>query len=250
MTAALRASQPVLAAALDIKQGPQMAKAFGPETVGVTTDGTIQERAEMMLAVDESVGRLVQALEERGLRENTLVVFMSDNSYFFGEHGLGVERRLPYEESVKSPLIVSHPASTAPGLSVGEFALSIDVAPTVLQAAGMDVPGRMQGRSLLPLLHGRKPRWRESFLMEYYAHDNPFPWMVDLDYRAVRFGRHKYVRWIRKDDAEELYDLEADPFEQRNLAAAATHAPVLAQARQVMASRVLETLGLPAPKGA
>jgi arylsulfatase A-like enzyme len=249
MTAALRASQPVLAASLDIKQGPQMTKAFGPEVVGPTTDATIQARAEMMLAVDESVGRLVAALEQRALRENTLVVFMSDNGYFFGEHGLGVERRLPYEESVKSPLIVSHPASIAPGLSVGDFALSIDVAPTVLQAAGLAVPGRMQGRSLLPLLHGQKPRWRDSFLMEYYAHDNPFPWMVDLDYRAVRMGRHKYVRWIRKDDAEELYDLEVDPYEQRNLAGGATHAAVLAEARQVMASLVLETLGLPSPRG-
>ena len=93
----------------------------------------------------------------------------------------------------------------------------------------------MQGRSLLPLLHRRKPRWRDAFLIEYYAHDNPFPWLADLDYRAVRMGRYKYVRWIRRDDAEELYDLEADPFEQRNLAGVPAHAAVLSRARRRLA---------------
>lgn len=173
---------------------------------------------------------------------------MSDNGYFFGEHGLGVERRLPYEESVKSPLIISHPASIEPGSVIRDFALSIDMAPTIVAAAGAQIPGRMQGRSLLPLLYGQKAPWRDSFLVEYYAHDNPFPWIVNLDYRLVRMGRYKYVRWIRKDDAEELYDLEADPFERRNLAGASTHSAVLGEARELMSSLVLETLGLPAPR--
>ena len=144
---------------------------------------------------------------------------MSDNGSFFGEHGLSVERRFPYEESIKCPLIISHRgANPEPVAAVDTFALSVDIAPTLLEAAGAAIPGRIQGRSLLPCAGEFARVSRDAFLVEYYGHENPFPWIANIDYRAVRFGRYKYIRWLREDDAHELYDLDADPFELRNIA--------------------------------
>lgn len=244
LTAEVRDNQPVIAAAMDVKNSDQMTSQFGADFLGVSQE-TIQDRAEMMLAVDEGVGRFVAALEEKKLFENTLFIFMSDNGYFFGEHGLSLERRMPYEESIKCPLIISHPAAIAPGTLIDDFALSIDIAPTVVAAAGAPVPQRMQGRALQPLLAGKAGDWRSSFLVEYYSHDNPFPWTARLDYRAVREGPYKYVRWIREDDAEELYHLETDPYERRNIAGEADKAGVLGRMRDLTSKFALDSLGLP-----
>jgi N-acetylglucosamine-6-sulfatase len=243
-TQAVRDNQPIVAAALDARKDPLMQKNFGA-TEGITPDEEIQARAEMMLAVDENAGRLVDALREKAQLDNTLFIFMSDNGSFFGEHGLGVERRLPYEESIRSPLIVTHPAEVEAGQRVKSFALSIDIAPTVITAAGAEAPATVQGRSILPLLHGKAPGdWRQSFLVEFHGHENPMPWTANLDYRTVRMGRYKYIRWIHEMDAAELYDLESDPLEERNLVAQLETAPIVAKAKAELARLVLEALGL------
>jgi arylsulfatase A-like enzyme len=235
----------VLAAALEAKHAGDIQRQFGAEVLDEqVSESTIQARAEMMLAVDDGVGRLVVALEEHALLENTLLVFMSDNGSFFGEHGLSVERRFPYEESIKSPLVISHRAAIEP-MRIDAFALSVDIAPTLMQAAGVEIPRSVQGRSLLPHALGKQTRGREAFLLEYYGHENPFPWIANIDYRAVRLGRYKYIRWIREDEAHELYDLETDPFELRNLAADPAHATVVARAHTTLTSLVLASLGLP-----
>jgi len=246
LTAAERQAKPVVAAALDERQSPQNLAYFGRPDAD-TTDEAIQARAEMMLAVDEGVGRLVEALRSQSLLENTLFVFMSDNGSFFGEHGLGVERRLAYEESIKCPLIVAQPGVIEPGLRIEPFTLSIDIAPTLLDAAGLKPPSRMQGRSAMPLLRGQSTPWRDAFLVEYYAHEVPLPWTAMLDYRAVRMGQYKLIRWIRNDDAAELYDLQADPYERRNVIANPAYAKVAAAARKRLSSLVVESLGLVPP---
>src|SRR5262245_2018522 len=153
-----RAGKPVLAAAIDAKHAPGIMRQFSPEDLDEqVSEATIQARAEMMLAVDEGLGRLRAALDEKGLFENTLFVFMSDNGSFFGEHGLSIERRFPYEESIKSPLILSHRAAIEPR-RVDAFALSIDIAPTLLEAASLQIPQSVQGRSLLSHARGRRER--------------------------------------------------------------------------------------------
>ncbi|HXV40695.1 MAG TPA: sulfatase-like hydrolase/transferase [Steroidobacteraceae bacterium] len=243
-TQAVRDNKPIVAAALDAKKDPVLQKSFGA-TEAITPDEEIQARAEMMLAVDENAGRLVDALRSKNLLENTMIMFMSDNGSFFGEHGLGVERRLPYEESIRSPLIVSHAAAIESGLRVADFALSIDIAPTAIAAAGADVPTTIQGRSILPLLRGRPPGdWRQSFLVEFHSHENPMPWTANLDYRVVRMGRYKYIRWTHETDAAELYDLESDPLEEHNLVAQPEMATVVAKAKSELARLVLESMGL------
>jgi N-acetylglucosamine-6-sulfatase len=243
-TQAVRDNKPVVAAALEARNDPAMRRNFGA-TEAITSDEEIEARAEMMLAVDENLGRLQDALREKGLLENTMFVFMSDNGSFFGEHGLGEERRLPYEESIRGPLIIAHPGEIEAARRVGSFALSIDIAPTLMEIAGAAIPASVQGRSLVPLLRGRAPPdWRESFLVEFHSHENPMPWTANLDYRMVRMGDYKYIRWIHEPDAAELYDLSRDPLEERNLVARPEMAAVVAKARQELARLVLGAMGL------
>ena len=245
----IQRNQPIIAHALKLRALKEMEPFLFRDEIEspMISDETIQQRAEMMLAVDEGVGQLLVALEENGLVENTLFVLMSDNGYFFGEHGLGIERRLPYEEAIKGPLIMSHPASIERSSVIDQFALSIDVAPTLVSAAGRTPPGRMQGRTLLPLLHAAETIWRDAFLVEYYAHENPFPWAFNLDYRAIRMGQYKYVRWIHQQGFDELYDLASDPYEQKNLIEINRYSDILHSARARLADLVLASMGFPSP---
>ncbi|HEY7545016.1 MAG TPA: sulfatase [Blastocatellia bacterium] len=187
---------------------------LGPETS--TRDRVILDRARSLMAVEDGVGEIFKALTETGQLGNTVIVFTSDNGYFYGEHGLSVERRLAYEESIRMPLVVRYPPKVKAGLTRDEFALNIDLAPTLLDLAGAPKPVNMQGRSLAPLLKGERTKWRNSFLIEYYS-DKVFPRIVKMGYKAVRNQRWKYIHYLELEGADELYDLRADPFEMKNL---------------------------------
>jgi N-acetylglucosamine-6-sulfatase len=187
---------------------------LGPGTA--TSDETILGRQRSLMAIEEGVGEILLALEESGQLDNTIVVFTSDNGYFYGEHGLSVERRLAYEESIRMPLLVRYPGLIKPGTVRDEIALNIDLAPTLLELAGVAVPATMQGRSLVPLLKGNRPAWRNSFLIEYYS-DTVFPRISQMGYKAVRTGRWKYIHYLELKDMDELYDLKADSYEMKNL---------------------------------
>ncbi len=109
-----------------------------------------------------------------------------------------------------------YPKAVKPGTVRDEFALNIDLAPTLLELAGVETPRAMQGRSLVPLLKGAKPAWRNSFLIEYYS-DKVFPRMTQMGYKAVRNQRWKYIHYLELGGMDELYDLKADPYEMKNL---------------------------------
>jgi arylsulfatase A-like enzyme len=181
-----------------------------------TTDEEIRGRLEMLLGVDDSLGRIVAVLARKGLLDDTMVVFTSDHGYFYGEHGLNEERRLAYEETIRIPLIVRFPRLAAAGSTPGEMTLSIDLAPTLLEVAGLTPGAAIQGRSLVPVLRGTPEGWRESFLIEYFS-DTVFPRIRTMGYSAVRTARHKYIRFRELQGMDELYDLEADPYEMTNL---------------------------------
>ncbi len=183
-----------------------------------TDDETIRNRARMLKAVDEGVGLMRAALERSGQLDNTVFVFTSDEGYFFGEHGLSIERRLAYEESIRIPLIVRYPKLVRAGRRIDAMALGIDLAPTLLEIAGSKPAAPMQGRSLVPLLEGRKPEWRRAFLIEYFS-DRTMARMVKMGYQAVRTERWKYIRYKELEGMHELYDLRRDPYEMRNLIA-------------------------------
>jgi len=119
-----------------------------------TDDETIRNRLRLLLAAEEGVGQILAALTESGQLDKTLVVFTSDHGYFYGEHCLSVERRLAYEEAIRIPLLVRYPPLIKAGTKVAPFALSIDLAPTLLAAAGVQPPKAIHGRSLLSALQG------------------------------------------------------------------------------------------------
>ena len=170
----------------------------------------------MLAAVDEGVGGLLQALTETGQLDRTLMVLIGDHGYFYGEHGLSVERRLAYEESIRIPMLMRYPPLIKPGSTPDAMALSIDLAPTFVELAGGAVPAHYHGRSLVPLLTGARPRdWRNSFLIEYFS-DTVFPRMHKTGYRAVRDERWKFIHYTDQDGMDELYDLKADPYELQN----------------------------------
>ena len=183
----------------------------------------IRLRACMMAAVDEGIGMLFQALERTGQLDNTFILFFGDNGYFFGEHGLGPERRFAYEEGIRAPFIARFPKRIKPGTRITDLVICQDIAPTLIELAGGKPGPHVQGRSLLPLFTGRSGKsgagWRKSFLMEYWA-ENAYPWLIGMTYKAVRTQRHKYIRWVnrsRNGELDELYDLDRDPYEIANV---------------------------------
>ena len=205
-----------------------------------TRDESILGRQRSLMAIDEGVGKILKALKETGQLDNTIIVLASDNGYFYGEHGLSVERRLAYEESIRMPLLVRYYKLIRPGTVRNEFALNIDLAPTLLELAGVAAPGTMQGRSLVPLLNGKQPAWRSSFLIEYYS-DKVFPRMTQMGYKAVRNEQWKYIHYLELEGMDELYDLKADPYEMENLIHQRGAAGALAKMKHEMERLLQET---------
>jgi len=206
----------------------------------------IRLRAAMMASVDEGVGAILEALERQGKLDNTFIVFLSDNGYFFGEHGLGPERRFAYEEGIRSPFAARFPPRVKAGRRVRDLVICQDIAPTLIELAGGKPGAQIQGRSLLPLFAGHRAGWRKSFLIEYWA-ENALPWLVGMTYKAVRTNRHKYIHWVNRGVAgelDELYDLDRDPHEIRNLNRSRTYAATRERLRRELRRLVTEAVGL------
>jgi N-acetylglucosamine-6-sulfatase len=138
---------------------------LGPDTV--TPDETIRDRLRMLAAVDEGLGQIFAALEKQGTLNQTVVLVIGDNGYFYGEHGLSQERRLAYEESIRLPLLVRYPPRVKAGTEPTALALTTDLAPTLVELAGAPALPGIDGRSLVPLFSRTPADWRSSFLIEY-----------------------------------------------------------------------------------
>jgi N-acetylglucosamine-6-sulfatase len=199
--------------------------------------------AETLLAVDESVGRITGLLRERGLADSTIVMFMGDNGFAFGEHGL-IDKRTAYEPSMRVPLLMAGGGLPA-GRTVEEVVANIDIAPTVLDAAGVNVPG-MDGRSFLPLVRGAQVPWRDALLYEYYWERN-FPQTPAM--HALRGARYKYIRYYGVWDTDELYDLREDPLEMRNLVRDPAHRAIATRMNTELFETLAATDGLYIPLG-
>lgn len=198
---------------------------------------------ETLLGVDESVGRVMKYLEDNGLAENTLVIYMGDNGFSFGERGL-IDKRHAYEESMRVPLLVSCPSVIKPKTKLTNVIQNIDIAPTILSYAGVTMPHQMQGKSFLPLLKGQKMEWKDRAFYEYYwEYDYPqTPTMF-----AVRTERYKYIFNQGVWDANELYDLLTDPDEINNLIRSPQHQTIAKDLRDQVWSWLESTNGLQIP---
>ena len=206
----------------------------------------IRLRARMMAAVDEGIGVIIDVLEKNGELDNTFIVFLSDNGFFFGEHALGPERRFAYEEGIRSPFVVRYPRKVKAGSHRRELVICQDLAPTLIELAGGKPGPQIQGRSLLPLFTARRAPWRKSILIEYWA-EQALPWLVGMTYKAVRTDRYKYIHWVnrgRAGELDELYDLERDPFELTNLNRSRKLAPVRDKLQRELKRLIAEAVGL------
>lgn len=172
-------------------------------------------------AIDESLGRVLETLDAMGELENTVVIYSSDNGYFLGEHTFN-DKRLAYENSMRVPMLIRYPKMIKPKTRIKKQCLNIDMAPTILDIAGIEIPDYMQGDSMLGLLC-EKPEadWRTSILFEYYL-DTYWPY-AGPNQIAVRTDRYKLVDAFLKNDIDELYDLELDPGEMTNLINSEAH---------------------------
>ncbi len=168
---------------------------------------------ETLQAVDESVQQVLKWVEDNGLKENTMLVYMGDNGFLFGEHGL-IDKRNAYEESMRVPLLVWAPGMIKPASVVQQMILNIDLAPTFLELAGIAKPAQMQGNSFLPLLKGENIPWRDRIFYEYYW-EQAFPQTPTTF--AVRTNQYKYIYYNGVWDVNELFDLQKDPHEMNNL---------------------------------
>ena len=177
------------------------------------TEQLYKRYCETLSAVDESIGRVREQLKKMGLYEETLVIYMSDNGYMFGEHGL-IDKRVAYETSIRVPMLVQCPELFKGGTVVEQVVANIDIAPTILDVAGIARPPHFDGRSFVPLAQGKHVPWRDKFLYVYYWEKN-FPQTPTVF--ALRGDRYKYITYYGIWDADELYDLKNDPDESKNL---------------------------------
>lgn len=168
---------------------------------------------ETLLAVDESIGRILDYLEQTGLLEETLVMYMGDNGFSFGEHGL-IDKRHMYEDSQRVPFLALAPGFIQSGTVVKNLVQNIDIAPTVLELAGIKKPENMDGLSVVKLLKGEETAWRDKVYYEYYWERN-FPHTPTT--HGMRTEKWKYIHYHGIWDIDELYDLENDPDEMNNL---------------------------------
>ena len=196
-------------------------------------------------SVDDSVGRVLDYLDQSGLADNTIVAYTSDQGFYLGEHGW-FDKRFMYEESLQMPLVVRYPKEIKAGAVNKDIVMNLDFAETFLDYAGARVPEDMQGVSLRPLLQGRTPGdWRKAMYYHYYEY--PAVHSVKRHY-GIRTERYKLIHFYNDIDEWELYDLKTDPDEVRNVysdpAYADTVKELTAELKQLRA-KYKDTTGTP-----
>ena len=178
---------------------------------------------------DRNVGAVLRELEQQNLMGDTAILLSSDHGFFLGEHHL-YDKRLMYEPSIRVPMLLRYPGKVKAGATSEEMVLNLDMAPTMLQIAGLPVPDEMQGRSMLPLAEGvRGVHWRQDWLYEYYE----YPGFENVrPCRGVRTKRYKLIHFFLEPEEWELYDLEKDPNEMDNLYGKAGYEELTAHLKQ------------------
>jgi N-acetylglucosamine-6-sulfatase len=195
-------------------------------------DEIIPRYSESLMAVDESINRILDYLEQKGLDKETLVIYMGDNGFMLGEHGL-IDKRQAYEESMRVPMLAWGPGTIEAGSTIEENLMNIDLTPTFLDIAGGSMPEDhlIDGRSFLPFLKGETVEWRSTFVYQYFW-EHAFPHTPTTF--AIRGERYKYIYYHGVWDKNELYDLKTDPNEMHNLVDAPEHQERIREMRDDM----------------
>ncbi|MDN3202691.1 sulfatase family protein [Algoriphagus sediminis] len=196
-----------------IKEQFEEAKLSGTELISWKYQRYMRDYLAVIRAVDESVGAVLDYLEAEGLRENTLVVYTSDQGFYLGEHGW-FDKRFMYEESFRTPLLMSWPSIIEAGSESDALVSNLDFAQTFLEMARAEAPSSMQGMSLIPIMKGKQPEnWRSSLYYAYYE----YPGVHSVKKHEGAFdGRFKLIHYYEEDEWE-FFDLESDPTEMNNI---------------------------------
>ncbi len=205
----------------DLKRYPGKPKAFvnatnkiGRDEWCATLEALVKGHYALTKGADDNVGRVIHTLERNGILDETVLMHTADHGFFLGEWRL-MDKRLMHEPSIRIPLNIRYPRVIKPGTFNQSMVLNIDIAPTVLELAGIKPPAHMHGRSLVPLIQGNDSGWRHDWLYSYYEY--PGPNMVAKNH-GVRTERYKLIEYYDEIPKEyELYDLQTDPQELRNL---------------------------------
>ena len=202
-----------------------------PLHTGNSVEVFYKSYCEALRSVDDSIGVVTEQLQKMGIHDETLVIYMGDNGYMFGEHGL-IDKRVAYETSSRVPMLMQCPEIIDGGTVVDHVVANIDIAPTVMQAMGLKKPAHMDGQSFLPLAQGQTSLpWRDYFLYCYYWEQN-YP--QTPTHFSLRGDQYKYTTYYGLWDTDELFDIQADPMEQNNL----IHDPEFANIKQQMQDRL------------
>ena len=218
----------------DVKGKPFLTKQF-PRVDKITLEGVVPEPAEprrnrgndlsnivrdqmrCLSSVDDGIGRLFTALEKNGQLDNTIIIYTSDNGMLMGQHGEFNQKRWAYDPAIRVPLLMRFPSTVDAGSICEKIVLNVDIAPTILDIAGVRPIVPMHGQSFLPLLKNEDAPWRKAFLAEYFL-EKVVPKVPS--WKAVRTEDWKYIQFSEDNDSlNELYNLKADPDEEHNLIA-------------------------------
>jgi arylsulfatase A-like enzyme len=186
---------------------------------------SVKNYYRLIAGIDHTVGKVLSLIDELKIGENTVVIFASDNGFFLGEHGMA-GKWLMHEESIRIPLVIYDPKlrKERRGQLANQMVLNIDLAPTILDFAGVAIPEVMQGRSLKPLMHDPASEWRKEW---FYEHSHRHPWPI-YGSQGIRTDRWKYIRYLDTEPLyEELFDLQNDSLEEHNLVTSKQHANIL-----------------------
>jgi len=166
-------------------------------------------------SMDRNISRIMDYIDQKGLADNTIIIYTSDQGFYMGEHGW-FDKRFMYEESFRTPFVMKYPGKIKPGSTFDKMTMNIDLAPTLLEFAGVPAPADMQGKSFAKLVTGTNTdtAWRSSVYYHYYEY--PQPHKVPAHF-GIRTMKYKLIRFYGPFDAWELYDLESDSSEMKNV---------------------------------
>ncbi|MEM7370371.1 MAG: sulfatase [Bacteroidota bacterium] len=216
---------------------------YGYNLDNFEVDTYYKRYCESLIAVDDNVGRVLDYLEQEDMLSNTLLVYMGDNGFQFGEHGL-IDKRTAYEASIRVPLLMHYPDRLVASSKVSEVVANIDIAATLLDVANVPVEEAMDGQSFWPIARGETIEWRSALLYEYYWEWN-YPQTPTV--LAVRGDRFKFIRYHGIWDTDELYDVRNDPDEQRNLVRLPEYVKEVEQMKTELFKLLEESNGLKVP---
>ncbi|MBB1286414.1 sulfatase [Flavisolibacter sp. BT320] len=195
-----------------IEEDLKRRKLSGKELVEWKYQRYLRDYLATAASLDRNIGRALDYLDKNKLIQNTLVIYLSDQGFFMGEHGW-FDKRFMYEESFRTPMVLCYPGVVRPGTKTSALVMNLDIAPTVLEAAGVAVPKDMQGKSFLPLVRRKKAKGREALYYHYYENGEH----AVSPHFGISTGRYKLIRFYKRVESWELYDLKKDKGEMKNV---------------------------------